>query len=419
MKLFIKNIKGLVGAYAEAPECVRGKAMQQLPVLEDAWLAIEDGIIVDFGKMIDWPGITDWRDLQVIDVTGKFVFPAWIDSHTHSVYAGSREGEFVDRIHGLSYEQIALRGGGILNSAQKLAQATEEELYQAAYQRLDEMMSLGTGAVEIKSGYGLTTESELKMLRVIQRLKQHHPLHVKATFLGAHAFPLIYKSNPQQYVDLLIQEMIPAVAQEKLADFIDVFCETNYFTPTDTDKILEAGVKYGLRPKTHVNQFSIIGGVGVSIKHQALSVDHLELISDEDIEQLKSSTTMPVALPGCSLFIKIPYTPARKIIDAGLPLAIATDYNPGTAPCSNMNLMVSLACVNMAMTPEEAIHAATINGAYAMDVSHQLGTITAGKDASFFITREMPSMAYLPYSIGHSMVEEMFIRGKKVHSKQL
>lgn len=413
MKLFIKNIKGLVGAYYDAPKFVAGKAMQNLPVLEDAWLAVEDGIIADYGLMQDWPGITDWRDLEVIDVSGKYVFPSWIDSHTHTVYAGSREGEFVDRIHGLSYEDIAARGGGILNSSKRLASATEQELYDAAYLRLDEMMSLGTGVVEIKSGYGLSLDTELKMLRVIKRLQENHPLTIKATFLGAHAYPADYKSRPSEYVDMIIKEAIPAVASEKLADFIDVFCEKNYFSVEDTDRILEAGVKHGLIPKTHVNQFNIIGGVEVSVKHNALSVDHLELISDEDIEVLKASKTMPVALPGCSFFIKIPYTPARKIIDAGLPLALATDYNPGTAPSSNMNLMVSLACINMGMTPEEAIHAATINGAYAMNLSEKAGSISRGKDASFFITKEMPSLAFLPYSFGHNLIEEVYIKGQK------
>jgi imidazolonepropionase len=411
MKLFIKNIKGLVGVYEDAPQFVSGKNMQNLPVLEDAWLAVEDGIIADFGLMKDWPGITDWRDLEVIDATGKYIFPSWIDSHTHTVYAGSREGEFVDRIHGLSYEEIAARGGGIINSAARLANASEQELYNAAYERLNEMMRLGTGAVEIKSGYGLSLDAELKMLRVIKQLQEKHPLTIKATFLGAHAYPVDYKNRPAEYVDMLVNEAIPAVAAEGLAEFIDVFCEKNYFSVEDTDRILEAGVKHGLVPKTHVNQFNVIGGVEVSVKHNALSVDHLELISDEDIEVLKASKTMPVALPGCSFFIRIPYTPARKIIDAGLPLALATDFNPGTAPSSNMNLMVSLACVNMGMTPEEAIHAATINGAYAMNLSEKNGSISRGKDASFFITKEMSSIAFLPYSFGHTLIEQVFIKG--------
>ncbi|HEY8405004.1 MAG TPA: imidazolonepropionase [Flavobacteriales bacterium] len=411
MKLFIKNIKGLVGVYDDAPQFVSGKEMQNLPVLEDAWLAVEDGIIADYGLMKDWPGITDWRDLEVIDASGKYIFPSWVDSHTHTVYAGSREGEFVDRIHGLSYEEIAARGGGIINSAARLAKASEQELYGAAYERLNEMMRLGTGAVEIKSGYGLSLEAELKMLRVIKQLQENHPLTIKATFLGAHAYPVDYKNRPAEYVDMLIKEAIPAVAAEGLAEFIDVFCEKNYFSVVDTERILEAGVKHGLIPKTHVNQFNVIGGVAVSVKYNALSVDHLELVSDEDIEVLKASQTMPVALPGCSFFIRIPYTPARKIIDAGLPLAVATDFNPGTAPSSNMNLMVSLACINMGMTPEEAIHAATLNGAYAMKLSEKNGSISRGKDASFFITKEMPSLAFVPYSFGHNLIEQVFIKG--------
>lgn len=411
MKLFIKNIKGLVGVYEDAPQFVSGKEMQNLPVLEDAWLAVEDGIIANYGLMKDWPGIIDWRDLEVIDASGKYIFPSWVDSHTHTVYAGSREGEFVDRIHGLSYEEIAARGGGIINSAARLAKASEQELYDAAYERLNEMMRLGTGAVEIKSGYGLSLEAELKMLRVIKQLQENHPLTIKATFLGAHAYPVDYKNRPAEYVDMLIKEAIPAVAAEGLAEFIDVFCEKNYFSVVDTERILEAGVKHGLIPKTHVNQFNVIGGVAVSVKYNALSVDHLELVSNEDIEVLKASQTMPVALPGCSFFIRIPYTPARKIIDAGLPLAVATDFNPGTAPSSNMNLMVSLACINMGMTPEEAIHAATLNGAYAMKLSEKNGSISRGKDASFFITKEMPSLAFVPYSFGHNLIEQVFIKG--------
>ncbi len=388
--------------------------MQQLPILNDAWLAIEEEKIVAFGQMQDWPGITDWRNLEVIDAGGKYVLPTWCDSHTHIVYSGSREGEFADRISGLTYEAIAARGGGILNSALLLHQATEEELFESAWLRLNEVMRMGTGAVEIKSGYGLTLESELKMLRVIGQLIEKHPLTIKATFLGAHAFPLEYKSNTKGYVDLIVNEMIPAIASENLAEFIDVFCEKNYFSVEDTDRILAAGVQHGLAPKTHVNQFNIIGGVGVSVKHQALSVDHLELISDEDIILLSKSETMPVALPGCSLFIKIPYTPARKIIDAGLPLALATDYNPGSCPSGNMNLVNSLACINMNMTVEEVINASTINAAYAMAIGEILGTISIGKMANFFITKELPSLAALPYYFGSIPQESIFIKGKKV-----
>ena len=416
MKLLIKNIKGLVGVYDDAPAKLAGRSMDVLPVMENAWLAIENGVIADFGEMASWPGITDWRDLEVIDAAGKFIMPSWIDSHTHIVYAGTREGEFVDRIHGLSYEEIAARGGGILNSARRLQEASLNELYEAAWKRMDEVMMLGTGAVEIKSGYGLTIEAELKMLHVIHMLREHHPLAVKATFLGAHAIPAAFKSDPGKYVDLLINEMIPAVGTEKLADFIDVFCEKNYFSVEDTDRILEAGVRHGLQPKTHVNQFNAIGGIGVSVKHNALTVDHLEVLTDDDLEVLKSASTMPVALPGCSLFINIPYTPARKIIDEGLALALASDYNPGSAPSGNMNLVVSLACIKMNMTPEEAINAATINGAYAMNVGNVLGSITPGKMASFFLTKEISSIGSLPYSFGSHVIEHVFIEGKKMTS---
>ncbi len=408
-KILVKNIKGLVGVYENSPPLLAGSAMKNLPIKADAWLAIEDGLIADFGAMSEWPGISDWRDLEVIDAHRKFVLPAWCDSHTHIVYAGSRVGEFVDRIHGLSYEEIATRGGGILNSAKKLQAANEEELFESAWHRLNDVMSMGTGAVEIKSGYGLTLESELKMLRVIRALQEKHPMTIKATFLGAHAFPMEYKNNPDAYIDLLVNEMIPEVGKQALAEFIDVFCEKNYFTVEQTDRILEAGVKHGLRPKTHVNQFNAIGGVAVSVKHNALSVDHLELITDEDIDALRGTNTMPVALPGCSLFIKIPYTPARKIIDAGLPLALATDYNPGSSPSGNMNLVNSLACIYMNMTPEEVVNASTINGAYAMNISESHGSITIGKKASIIITEPLESIGELMYSFGKTKMERVIV----------
>ena len=409
-KILIKNIKGLVGVYDESsPRWLAGAEMKNLPILNDSWLAIEDGLIADYGMMADWPGISDWRDLEVIDANGKFVMPAWCDSHTHIVYAGSRVNEFVDRIHGLSYEEIASRGGGILNSAKKLQVASEEELFESAWHRLNDVMSMGTGAVEIKSGYGLTLESELKMLRVIRSLQEKHPLTIKATFLGAHAFPTEYKNNPDGYINLLVNEMIPEIGKQSLAEFIDVFCEKNYFTVEQTDRILEAGVKHGLRPKTHVNQFNAIGGVAISVKNNALSVDHLELITDEDIDALRGTNTMPVALPGCSLFIKIPYTPARKIIDAGLPLALATDYNPGSTPSGNMNLVNSLACIYMNMTPEEVVNASTINGAYAMNISESHGTIAIGKKASIIITEPLESIGELMYSFGKTKIERVIL----------
>ena len=408
-RILIKNIQSLLGVYDDAPAKLSGKAMNELPSIDNAWLAIEDGLIVDYGTMADWPGISDWRGLEVIEADGRFVLPTWCDSHTHTVYAGSRVGEFVDRIHGLTYEQIAARGGGILNSAALLAVTEEEVLVESALKRLNEMQAMGTGAVEIKSGYGLTLDSELKMLRVIDRLKQVSPLTIKATFLGAHAIPKEYKANPDAYVDHLVEVMIPEVANQRLAEYIDVFCEENYFSVAQTERILEAGVKYGLRPKTHVNQFNAIGGVAASVKYNALSVDHLEVLTDADIAALQGSSTMPVALPGCSLFIKIPYTPARKIIDAGLPLALATDYNPGSAPSGNMNLVNSLACIYMGMTPNEVINASTLNGAYAMGLDATHGTITPGKKANIIITETMDQLGAMMYSFGRNKIERVII----------
>ena len=408
-RILIKNIQTLIGVYDEAPALLSGKAMNDLPSLQNAWLAMEDGLIADYGSMADWPGISDWRGLEVIEADGRLVLPAWCDSHTHTVYAGSRVGEFVDRIHGLTYEQIAARGGGILNSAALMANTDEEVLVESALQRLNEMQAMGTGAVEIKSGYGLTIESELKMLRVIDQLKTLTPLSIKATFLGAHAIPKEYKANPGAYVDHLINDMIPEVAAQGIAEFIDVFCEENYFTVAQTERILEAGIKHGLRPKTHVNQFNAIGGVAASVKYNALSVDHLEVLTDEDIQALTATSTMPVALPGCSLFIKIPYTPARKIIDAGLPLALATDYNPGSAPSGNMNLVNSLACIYMGMTPNEVVNASTLNGAYAMGLETSHGTITPGKKANIIITEPLDQLGAMMYSFGKNRIERVIL----------
>jgi len=408
-RILIKNIQSLLGVYDDAPTKLSGKTMNELPSIDNAWLAIEDGLIADYGTMADWPGISDWRGLEVIEADGRFVLPTWCDSHTHTVYAGSRVGEFVDRIQGLTYEQIAARGGGILNSAALLAITEEEVLIESALKRLNEMQAMGTGAVEIKSGYGLSLESELKMLRVIDRLKQVSPLTIKATFLGAHAIPKEYKANPDAYVDHLVEVMIPEVANQRLAEYIDVFCEENYFSVAQTERILEVGVKYGLRPKTHVNQFNAIGGVAASVKYNALSVDHLEVLTDADIAALQGSSTMPVALPGCSLFIKIPYTPARNIIDAGLPLALATDYNPGSAPSGNMNLVNSLACIYMGMTPNEVINASTLNGAYAMGLDATHGTITPGKKANIIITEPMDQLGAMMYSFGRNKIERVII----------
>lgn len=414
MRMLIKNIKGLAGIYDNAPQWVAGKDMARFPVIENAFLAIEDGKIAGYGPMSDWGGITDWNELEVVDADGRYVLPTWCDSHTHLVYAGSRETEFVDRIRGLSYEEIALRGGGILNSAEKLAHTSEEELFQSAQQRLNEVMRMGTGAIEIKSGYGLNLEAELKMLRVIARLREENSLPVKSTFLAAHAVPAEYKNRKDDYVKLIIDEMLPAVAEEKLAEYIDVFCETNYFSAKDTDRILDAGTKHGLTPKIHVNQFTIIHGIKVAVQHNALSVDHLELLDDNDLKALQGSRTMPTALPSCSFFLSIPYTPARQIINAGLPLALATDYNPGSTPSGNIPFVLSLACIKMKMTPAEALNAATLNGAYAMGLEQELGSITVGKKANLILTKPMPSLDFLPYSFGSNLVDKVLINGKEV-----
>ncbi len=382
--------------------------MAELPQLTNAWLHIEGNTIAAFGTMDTCPTLPA---ATVIDAAGKTVLPAWCDSHTHIVYAGNREQEFVDRINGLSYEEIANRGGGILNSAKKLNETTEDDLYDQSRLRLEEVMQQGTGAVEIKSGYGLTVEGELKMLRVIKRLKQEYPIAIKATFLGAHAFPTEYKENHAGYIDLIINDMLPAITKEGLADYIDAFLETGYFSVEETERIMEAGKQYGLPAKIHVNQFTAIEGIAACVRHNAVSVDHLEVVTDEDIEALKNSNTMPVALPTCSFFISIPYTPARRMLNAGLPLALATDFNPGTTPSGNMNMVVATACIKMKMTPEEAINAATLNGAYAMGLSETHGTITVGKRANIIITKPLNSFYQLPYSFGSNLIDTVIIEG--------
>lgn len=411
MQTLIINIKELLQVRESNIRKVSGIEMADLPLINNAFLLINDNIIADFGPMSDCPS-HDGR--QVIDATGKTVLPAWCDSHTHIVYAGNREQEFVDRIKGLSYEEIANRGGGILNSAKKLNETSEDDLYMQSRVRLEEVMQQGTGAVEIKSGYGLTVEGELKMLRVIKRLKQEYPVAIKATFLGAHAFPAGYKDNHSAYIDLIINEMLPTIANEKLADYIDAFLETGYFSVDETERIMEAGKKYGLPAKIHVNQFTAIDGIAACVKHNALSVDHLEIVTDEDIEALKGANTIPVALPTCSFFISIPYTPARKMLEAGLPLALATDFNPGTTPSGNMNLVVATACIKMKMTPEEAINAATINGAYAMGLSETHGSITKGKCANLIITKPLTSYYQLPYAFGSNLIDTVLIEGKVI-----
>lgn len=411
MNLLIINIKELLQVRESNILKVSGSEMKELPTIKNAWLLIEDNKIADYGSMENIPEIAADK---TIDATGKIVLPTWCDSHTHIVYAGNRELEFADRINGLSYEEIANRGGGILNSAKTLQDTPEDEVYEQSAKRLEEVMKLGTGAVEIKSGYGLTEEAELKMLRVIRKLRENYDLPVKSTFLGAHAIPKNYKNDPDAYMDLVINEILPEVAKEDLAQYIDIFCEKGYFSLDDTHRLLSAAREYGLKPKIHVNQFNAIGGVKAGVEHDALSVDHLEVMNDEDIEVLKGSQTMPVALPSCSLFLSIPYTPARRILDAGLPLALATDFNPGSTPSGNMNLVVSLACIKMKMTPEEAINAATINGAYAMELSETHGSITKGKFANFIITKEIPSYTFLPYAFGTNSIDSVYINGKIV-----
>lgn len=408
MTILISNIKELLQIRDNSVKLVSGKAMKELPTLKDAYVLIEDDTIVDFGLMKDCHGI---EADETIDATGKLVLPAWCDSHSHIVYAGNRDQEFVDRINGLSYEQIANRGGGILNSAKKLRETSEEDLYLESIPRIHNVMKLGTGAIEIKSGYGLNVDAEIKMLRVIKRIKKDFPLKVKATFLGAHAIPSEFANDKNGYLDLIIEKMLPGIADEQLADYIDIFCEKGYFSLNDTARILAAGKQFNLRPKIHVNQFNALGGVAVGVKYNALSVDHLEELNPEDIFSLKGSQTMPVALPSCSYFLSIPYTPARSLIDAGLPLALASDYNPGSSPSGNMNFVVSTACIKMKMTPEEAINAATINGAYAMGIENHYGSITRGKKANLIITKNVPGYNYLPYAFGDNLIDKVMILG--------
>jgi imidazolonepropionase len=409
MQTIIINIKQLLQVRETSIKKVSGSEMAHLPILENAFLVLENDLISDFGLMENCPNL---ENATVIDATGKIVMPSFCDSHTHIVYAGNRSGEFVDRIKGLSYEEIANRGGGILNSAKKLNETSEDEIYNQSKKRLEEVISQGTGAVEIKSGYGLTVEGELKMLRVIKKLKENYPIAIKSTFLGAHAFPTEYKENHQGYIDLIINEMLPKIAAEHLADYIDAFLETGYFSVSETIQIMEAGKKYGLKPKIHVNQFTAINGIKACLENGALSVDHLEIVTDEDIEILKGSNCMPVALPSCSYFISIPYTPARQMLHAGLPLALASDFNPGTTPSGNMHFVVATACIKMKMNPEEAINAATINGAYAMDLSESHGSITKGKKANLIITKPLHSYYEIPYCFATNLIDSVLLNGE-------
>jgi imidazolonepropionase len=408
-KQFIKNIKGLVQVGEDLPNVLRGQQMQQLPVLENAYLALEDNTVVDYGLMSDWPGITDWRDVEVIDATNCFVLPAFIDSHTHTVFAASREEEFVDRILGLSYEEIAAKGGGILNSARKLSDMSEAALFEAAKLRVEKMIAAGTGALEIKSGYGLSVEGELKMLRVIAQLKAHFPIAIKATFLGAHALPQAYKENRAGYIDLLINDILPQIAQENLAEYIDVFCERNYFTCEEMSHILEAGAKYGLKPKVHVNQFSVLGGVEAAIQKDAISVDHLEELDQNDLAALSKSNTVATLLPGCSHFLSIPFGSAKKLMDANAIVALASDFNPGSSPSYHLMHILSLACIKMKMTPEEAINALTINAAAALELGASHGKIALGRKSPLILTKEVPSLAYLAYAYTEDHIQRIFI----------
>ncbi len=417
MSLLITNIKELVQIDDGQRVWSAGKAMDTLETLKDAWLLVEDDTIKAFGRM----GDEDYQLIvsqplthQLLDANQGMVFPSFCDSHTHLVYAGSRELEYVDKIKGLSYEEIAKRGGGILNSAKKLAQYTEQQLIDEALPRLEEIIAYGTGAVEIKSGYGLSTQDELKMLRVIKKLKELSPLTIKSTFLGAHAVPADYKGRQDEYVDLILNEMIPLVASEDLADYIDVFCDRGFFTVEQTDRILMAGMKYGLRPKIHANELDYSGGIQVGVKYNALSVDHLEFTGQEEIECLMGSETMPTVLPGAAFFLNMVHSPARKMIEAGLPVAFASDFNPGSSPSGNMQLILSMACINYRLTPNEAINATTLNTAYAMGLSDQVGSIAIGKKANVFITKPISTLEFMPYAYGSNKVKHVILNGKVV-----
>ncbi|MCD4769040.1 MAG: imidazolonepropionase [Bacteroidales bacterium] len=411
MALIIDNIKGLIQVGEKHGSYVAGKNMSDLGIISDAWLCIKDGLIDSYGRMDSRPDISG---AEVIDASGKFVFPSFCDSHTHIVYAGSREIEYNDKIRGLSYEEIAKRGGGILNSAKLVQEMSEEDLFNQSMHRIREIISLGTGAVEIKSGYGLTTEAELKMLRVIKRIQETAPLVVKSTFLGAHSVPAEYRNRQTDYVDLIINEMIPAVAAENLADYIDVFCDKGFFTVDETERILMAGIKYGMKPKIHANELDFSGGIQTAVKYDALSVDHLEFTGDDEIRVLLNSETMPTLLPGAAFFLGMTDPPARKMIESGLPVALASDFNPGSSPSGNMKLVMSLASIRLRMLPEEVIHAVTLNGAYAMGISETHGSVTKGKAGNVFITREMPSYQFFAYSYGSDLIDTVILNGNIV-----
>jgi imidazolonepropionase len=412
MTTLVINIAQLIGA-REKTHVLRGKELAELPFIENAFLLIEDGVIADYGAMFELDLKVPQLPKVVIDAVGQFVIPAWCDSHSHIVFAGSRENEFVDKIKGLTYAEIAAKGGGILNSAKLISDTSEAILYDEAWKRLEAVSKLGTGAIEIKSGYGLSVGGELKMLRVIKKLKENSPITIKSTFLGAHTFPLEFKENHEGYVDLIINEMLPLIAAEKLAEYIDVFCETGFFSPEETETICKAGMAYGLKPKLHVNQLNSIGGIAAGQRLDAVSLDHLETLTDSDIQSLASTqwNGLCTLLPTAAFFLRMPFQPARELIDAGAAIALASDFNPGSSPSGNMNLVVAISCIQMKLLPEEAINAATINGAYAMELGEQLGSITIGKKANLIFTKPINSVAYLPYSFGTNLIDKVMING--------
>jgi len=415
MATLITNIKQLVGVREtnkpDSHKVLRGKELAELPVIENAYLVIEAGSIAEYGEMSSIQNST-LKTQNKIDAAGQMVLPCWCDSHTHLVFASSREEEFVDKIKGMSYAEIAARGGGILNSARKLNDTSEDELFSNAWRPLEEVSKFGTEAIEIKSGTRLTIAGALKMQRIIKKLKERSVLSIKATFLGAHTYPLEYKEDHQGYIDCIINEMLPVIAREKLADYIDVFCETGFFSPEETEMICMAGMRYGLKPKLHANQLSLSGGVEVGVKLNALSVDHLETLDEKTIETLGTAETIGTLLPTAAFFLRMSFPPARKLIDAGCAIALASDYNPGSSPSGNMNLVISMACIQMKVLPEEAINAATINGAYAMELENEVGSIAVGKKANLIFTKPVPSLAYLPYSFGTSFIEKVMINGE-------
>lgn len=413
MTTLFTHIKSLLQTREATQKPLIGEALNELPQIENAWLLLENDRIKSYGSMTDdeLP-----KADKIMNIKGRYILPSWVDSHTHIVYAGNREQEFVDRINGLTYEEIANRGGGIVNSADTLEATSFDELYAQSEKRLRDVIQLGTGAVEIKSGYGLTKDNELKMLRVIQKLKENYDIPIKSTFLGAHAIPKDYKNKEKAYVKMVLEEILPAVAEEQLADYIDIFCEKGYFDLEDTENIIEAGKKYGLKSKIHVNQFNSIGGIQMAAKHNILSVDHLEEMTTEDLDFLKGSETIAVALPSCSFYLSIPYSPARKIIENDIPFALASDFNPGSTPSGNMNFVISLACIKMKLTPEEAINATTVNAAFAIDLQDEVGSITVGKKANLIITDRIPSYGFLPYAFGTNSIDQVWINGKNFNS---